>query len=617
MTNVVSPAGVFAYSYNFQPASSLVTGIQLPNGATIANSYDSLARLTGTALNDHWNHALDSYTYTPDALGLRTNIVRNLGLTSSTVTVGFDNIGQLTSWTASDAGGTPRQNEQLGFSYDAAHNLHTRNNGNLAQTFTTDAANQLNSVSRSGTFTMSGATPAPAASVTVNGQTAQVYGDFTFAATNLTLANGNNTFTTVAHNAYNLLATNSVTINLPASVSLNSDGNGSLTNDGLRSFAFDAENQLPNITMAGSWKSDFVYDGLNRRRIARDFAWQSGAWVLTNETHYIYDGRLLIQERDTNNNALVTYTRGLDLSGSLRKAGGIGGLLARTDTNGSTFYHADGIGNVTALIDARENIVARYLYNPFGKVTGQWGPLAPVNVMQSSSKPAYRGIVDFGLRWYSPDLARFLNQDPIQELGGINLYRYVRNNPLRFIDSYGLQQIVNFPEFIEADPYIPAVQVRYGPTTVADPTTEAGNPLERTTPSGNRAGDGLAGAANLIDNANDTMDRLGLNPKEGGHKSNPAHNPCPNKASNNPNLPIKIPPFPTDLAWSDDNTNRPQIDMPPYMPPAPPAPPGLINNFANAPVVLPSANNQPQAPLNLWSPFPNFAAWAAYEASGN
>ena len=123
------------------------------------NYYDSLARLTGTVLNNYWGHTLDGYTYTPDTLGLRTNIVRNLGLTSSTVTIGFDNIGQLTSWSAAEAGGTPRQNEQLGFGFDAAHNLHTRNNGNLAQTFTTDAANQLNSVTRTGTFTLSGATP--------------------------------------------------------------------------------------------------------------------------------------------------------------------------------------------------------------------------------------------------------------------------------------------------------------------------------------------------------------------------------------------------------------------------------------------------------------------------
>jgi len=58
-------------------------------------------------------------------------------------------------------------------------------------------------------------------------------------------------------------------------------------------------------------------------------------------------------------NVLVTYTRGVDLSGSLQGAGGIGGLLARTDATGSTFYHADGAGNITALMDGNQNIVAR------------------------------------------------------------------------------------------------------------------------------------------------------------------------------------------------------------------------------------------------------------------
>ena len=46
----------------------------------------------------------------------------------------------------------------------------------------------------------------------------------------------------------------------------------------------------------------------------------------------------------------VTYTRGLDLSGSYQGAGGIGGLLARTAAGGgSAFYHADAGGNITSL----------------------------------------------------------------------------------------------------------------------------------------------------------------------------------------------------------------------------------------------------------------------------
>ncbi len=75
------------------------------------------------------------------------------------------------------------------------------------------------------------------------------------------------------------MVTNTLTMNLPTNVTLSFDNNGNLTNDGVRSFAYDSENQLTNVMVAGQWRSDFVYDGLNRRRIARDYAWQGAQWV--------------------------------------------------------------------------------------------------------------------------------------------------------------------------------------------------------------------------------------------------------------------------------------------------------------------------------------------------
>lgn len=441
MTNIISPAGAFAYRYNFQPASPLLSEVLLPNDAYITNSYDALARLSQSALNNYWGHTLDGYTYQDDPLGLRTNITRNLGLTASSVSVAYDPIGQITSWLAKETNGTARLNEQLGFGYDSADNLHFRTNGLLAQTFAVDAANELTNVSRTGAFTFDGATPAPATNILVNGQTAQLYGDFTFAATNNTLANGSNSFTVIAQNAYGVAITNTLSANLPASVNLAFDNNGNLTNDGTRSFAYDSENQLTNVAVTGKWRSDFVYDGLNRRRIARDYTWSGSAWAETNEIHYIYDGHLVIQERDTNNNVLVTYTRGRDLGGSLQGAGGIGGLLARTDGNGSAFYHADGSGNITALIDSRQNIVARYEYDPYGNTLAMSGTNANANRYRFSSKEIHpnSGLYYYGFRYYRPDLQRWLNQDPIREFGGINLYRFVRNNPLSFLDKSGLQ----------------------------------------------------------------------------------------------------------------------------------------------------------------------------------
>jgi RHS repeat-associated protein len=204
---------------------------------------------------------------------------------------------------------------------------------------------------------------------------------------------------------------------------------------------YDAENQLTNVFETNTWRVGYVYDGFGLRRIRRAYGWQSGTWTLTNEIHYIYDGPLVIQERDANNNVLVTYTRGLDLSGSLRGAGGMGGLLARRDTNGTTYYHCDGSGNITALTDANGNVVARYEYDAFGRLIGKWGSMADVNVYRFSSKEydAVIGLYYFGGRYYDPVLQRWLNRDPIQERGGINLYQFARNNPLRHYDSFGLQ----------------------------------------------------------------------------------------------------------------------------------------------------------------------------------
>jgi RHS repeat-associated protein len=42
------------------------------------------------------------------------------------------------------------------------------------------------------------------------------------------------------------------------------------------------------------------------------------------------------------------------------------------------------------------------------------------------------------LRWYDPNLQRWINRDPIGEAGGINLYQFVRNNPINAVDRNGL-----------------------------------------------------------------------------------------------------------------------------------------------------------------------------------
>jgi RHS repeat-associated protein len=160
--------------------------------------------------------------------------------------------------------------------------------------------------------------------------------------------------------------------------------------------------------------------------------------------YYVYNGMTVIQERDVNNNPLVTYTRGTDLSGTTQGAGGIGGLLARTDTNGSSFYHTDGNGNVTMLVSGTGTMMAKYLYDSYGNTLGTWGTLAAANTYRYSSKEVdlNSGLYYFGERYYQPNLQRWLNRDPIEEAGGINLYGFVGNDSINWFDPLGLREDV-------------------------------------------------------------------------------------------------------------------------------------------------------------------------------
>src|SRR5207248_799340 len=121
-----------------------------------------------------------------------------------------------------------------------------------------------------------------------------------------------------------------------------------------------------------------------------------------------------------------------DLSGSLEGVGGIGGLLARTDIGvfavGSrlahAFFHADGNGNITALIYTNQTFAAKYQYDPFGNILSKSGPLADANLYRFSSKEYHpaSGLIYYLYRYYEPNLQRWLNRDPIREAGGFNLY---------------------------------------------------------------------------------------------------------------------------------------------------------------------------------------------------
>jgi RHS repeat-associated protein len=151
-------------------------------------------------------------------------------------------------------------------------------------------------------------------------------------------------------------------------------------------------------------------------------------------------------------------TRGLDLSGTLQGAGGIGGLLAMTDSSGANYYyHEDAVGSVTALMDAYENIVGRRTYDAFGRTLRLTGSKTGVNPFWYSSQLhdedtdfyhyKHRVYLTYPTRWASNDP----NGEPGFELirhrkanalaGGPNRYEFVHNNPINKNDPLGLADI--------------------------------------------------------------------------------------------------------------------------------------------------------------------------------
>src|ERR1051326_3662542 len=136
LSTVASPAGTFTYTYRDSQPSTLIKKLSLPNTSYITNTYDNVARLTGTYLDNSSNTVLDKSEYLYNAGNQRTRLTRTDG---SYYTNTYDNIGQL-KWADSTVA-----SEDRGYLYDAAWNLSKRTNNGTAYTFTVDSKNQLSS----------------------------------------------------------------------------------------------------------------------------------------------------------------------------------------------------------------------------------------------------------------------------------------------------------------------------------------------------------------------------------------------------------------------------------------------------------------------------------------
>ncbi|MGN0855106.1 MAG: RHS repeat domain-containing protein, partial [Kiritimatiellia bacterium] len=135
----------------------------------------------------------------------------------------------------------------------------------------------------------------------------------------------------------------------------------------------------------------------------------------------------------------VEYFWGPDRSGTLDGACGVGGLVAVSI--GGLFYFPFYGSNAEILgyVDESGQMVASYAYGPFGESAVAAGPMADRFSFRFMTKrwDSSLGLYDFGERWYSVALRRWINRDPLGEDGGVNLYAFCDNDPVNTIDPNG------------------------------------------------------------------------------------------------------------------------------------------------------------------------------------
>ncbi|MEM1085139.1 MAG: RHS repeat-associated core domain-containing protein [Verrucomicrobiota bacterium] len=200
--------------------------------------------------------------------------------------------------------------------------------------------------------------------------------------------------------------------------------------------AWDGENRLISSTVNNT-STTYLYDALNRR-IAKTIG--------ANTTVYVYDSWNLIAEY-AGTSLDRTYTWGMDFSGSMQGAGGIGGLLA-VDGGGTSYFPTyDGNGNISEYLDSTGGVVAHFEYDPFGRTvadhSGQNSGLDFLHRFSTKQLDGETGLYYYGYRYYDPVTGRWPSRDLIGERGGMNLYGFVGNNGIDGSDLIGLCKVLS------------------------------------------------------------------------------------------------------------------------------------------------------------------------------
>ena len=128
------------------------------------------------------------------------------------------------------------------------------------------------------------------------------------------------------------------------------------------------------------------------------------------------------------------HHRHADPHGPVRRS-----VFRATGSHGRSLPAHRRAGSVIALADSAGALIQQYHYGPYGEANANSAGIT--NPFQYTGRENDGdGLYYYRARYYSPELKRFISEDPIGFGGGqSNFYAYVGNNPISLIDPWGLQ----------------------------------------------------------------------------------------------------------------------------------------------------------------------------------
>jgi RHS repeat-associated protein len=206
------------------------------------------------------------------------------------------------------------------------------------------------------------------------------------------------------------------------------DSNGNMFSDGTFTYIYDGLNRMIRVEQQVATVASYGYDSMNRR-IRKT--------VGTTTSHYLYDlNSRLIAEMLVDGTPIREY---IYLDGEPI-------AVKEYQANPGIYYYVnDHLGTPQQLVSATGTVIWQAAYLPFGK--------AQVTTETVKNNLRFAGQyfdeetrLHYNLnRFYDPDTGRYITADRIGLDGGMNLYAYVANDPVNWIDPWGLAGIGRRP----------------------------------------------------------------------------------------------------------------------------------------------------------------------------